>query len=60
MAARDPPRLGAYPGPPPRRHLVETAPVDRRLANRNLRTGFIAGALALIVFAASFAVGLVY
>lgn len=34
--------------------------VDRRLANRNLRTGFIAGALALIVFAASFAVGFVY
>jgi hypothetical protein len=34
--------------------------VDRRLANRNLRTGFIAGAIILIVFAASFAVGFVY
>lgn len=34
--------------------------MDRRLANRNLRTAFIAGALALIVFAASFAVGFVY
>jgi len=34
--------------------------VDRRLANRNMRTAFIAGALALIVFAASFVVGLVY
>jgi len=34
--------------------------VDRRLANRNLRTALIAGALALAVFAASFAVGLIY
>jgi hypothetical protein len=34
--------------------------VDRRLANRNLRTGFIAGALALIVFAASFGIGFIY
>jgi len=36
------------------------ASVDRRLANRNMRTAFIAGAIVLIVFAASFAVGLVY
>jgi hypothetical protein len=34
--------------------------VDRRLANRNLRTALIAGALALIVFAASFLAGFVY
>ena len=34
--------------------------VDRRLANRNIRTGLIAGAIALAVFAASFAVGFVY
>jgi len=34
--------------------------VDRRLANRNLRTALIAGALALAVFAASFVVGLIY
>jgi hypothetical protein len=34
--------------------------VDRRLANRNLRTALIAGAISLIVFAASFVVGFVY
>jgi hypothetical protein len=34
--------------------------LDRRLANRNLRTALIAGAIALIVFAASWVVGLVY
>jgi hypothetical protein len=34
--------------------------VDRRLANRNLRTALIAGLIALIVFAASFGVALVY
>jgi hypothetical protein len=34
--------------------------VDRRLANKNLRTGLIAGAISLIVFAASFFTGLVY
>jgi hypothetical protein len=40
--------------------LVETAPVDRRLASRNLRTALIAGAISLTVFAASWVVGLVY
>jgi len=35
-------------------------PVDRRLASRNIRTALIAGAIALAVFAASFAVGFVY
>ncbi len=34
--------------------------MDRRLANRNLRTALIAGAIALIVFATSFVVGFVY
>jgi hypothetical protein len=34
--------------------------VDRRLANRNLRTALIAGAISVIVFAASWVVGLVY
>lgn len=36
------------------------AAVDRRLANRNLRTALIAGAIILIVFAASFGVGFIY
>ena len=35
-------------------------PVDRRLAFKNLRTGLIAGAIAIIVFALSWVVGLVY
>jgi hypothetical protein len=34
--------------------------VDRRLANRNIRTGLIAGAISLIVLAAAFVVGFVY
>jgi hypothetical protein len=34
--------------------------VDRRLANKNIRTGLIAGAIALIVFALAWVVGLVY
>jgi hypothetical protein len=34
--------------------------VDRRLAHRNLRTGLIAGAVAIIVFALAWMVGLVY
>jgi hypothetical protein len=34
--------------------------MDRRLANRNLRTALIAGAISLVVFAASFAVAFVY
>ena len=39
---------------------AKTTPVDRRLANRNIRTGLIAGAVAVIVFALSWVVGLVY
>jgi hypothetical protein len=34
--------------------------VDRRLANKNIRTGLIAGAIVLIVFALSWVVGLMY
>ena len=36
------------------------AGMDRGLANRNLRTALIAGAIILIVFAASFGVGFIY
>jgi hypothetical protein len=34
--------------------------VDRRLAQKNIRTGLIAGAIILVVFALSWVVGLVY
>ena len=34
--------------------------MDRRLAYKNLRTAFIAGAIALVVFAAAFVSGLIY
>jgi hypothetical protein len=34
--------------------------VDRRLANKNLRTGLIAGAICVIMFGLSWVVGLVY
>ena len=34
--------------------------MDRRLALKNLRTGLIAGAIALVVFALSWIVALVY
>jgi hypothetical protein len=34
--------------------------VDRRLAYKNTRTALIAGAIALIIFALSWVVGLVY
>ena len=34
--------------------------MDRRLAYKNIRTGLIAGAIALIVFALAWFVGLVY
>jgi hypothetical protein len=34
--------------------------VDRRLAYKNMRTALIAGAIALIIFALSWVVGLVY
>ena len=34
--------------------------MDRRLANRNLRTALIAGTIIMIVFALSFVVGMIY
>ncbi len=34
--------------------------MDRQLANKNLRTGLIAGAISLVIFAASFFVGQIY
>ena len=40
--------------------LISTTRVDRRLANKNIRTGLIAGAISLIVFGASFFVGFIY
>ena len=40
--------------------VLKPPAVDRRLADKNLRTGLIAGAIALIVFALSWVVGLVY
>jgi hypothetical protein len=35
-------------------------PVDRRLAQKNLRTALIAGAVSLFVFAAAFVAAFVY
>jgi hypothetical protein len=34
--------------------------MDRRLATRNVRTGIIAGAVSLFMFAASFFAALIY
>jgi hypothetical protein len=34
--------------------------VDRRLAYKNIRTGLIAGSVAIIVFGLSWVVGLIY
>jgi len=34
--------------------------VDRRLANRNLRTALLAGTISLVVFTLSFFVGFIY
>jgi hypothetical protein len=41
-------------------HRVDCAPVDRRLAQKNLRTALIAGAICLFVFAAAFVAAAVY
>ena len=53
---------GAVPRYPVRIALLlkPPNPVDRRLAYKNLRTGLIAGAIVVIVFALSWVVGLVY
>ena len=40
--------------------LIDLSGMDRRLAYKNLRTGLIAGVIALVVFAVSWVVGLVY
>ena len=34
--------------------------MDRRLANKNLRTALVAGAISAVIFAASFFSGYVY
>lgn len=34
--------------------------MDRRLANKNIRTGLIAGAISMIIFGLAFFVGYVY
>jgi hypothetical protein len=47
-------------GSTPAGRLLKPGSVDRRLAYKNIRTGLIAGAIALIVFALSWVVGLVY
>ena len=47
-------------GSNPPGHLIQHARMDRRLAYKNIRTGLIAGAIALVVFALSWVVGLVY
>jgi hypothetical protein len=39
---------------------VDCRAVDRRLANKNLRTALIAGAVSVLVFAASWVAALVY
>jgi hypothetical protein len=41
-------------------HRVDCPAVDRRLANKNLRTALIAGAISLFVFAAAFFTAYVY
>ena len=48
------------PAPHVSPHLIGIPSVDRRLANKNLRTGLIAGAIIVVVFALSWVVGLVY
>ena len=39
---------------------VDCPPVDRRLAQKNIRTALIAGAICLFVFAAAWIAALVY
>ena len=42
------------------RILVQVRQVDRRLANKNIRTALIAGAISLVIFALSFFSGFIY
>ena len=44
----------------PAKLLLKPPIVDRRLAYKNLRTGLIAGAISIIIFASAWVVGLVY
>lgn len=43
-----------------RRDRVDCSRVDRRLAQKNLRTALIAGAISLFVFAMAFLAAFVY
>jgi hypothetical protein len=43
-----------------RAHSGTNRPVDRRLANKNIRTALIAGAISLVIFALSFFSGFIY
>jgi hypothetical protein len=45
---------------PTRADRVNCPAVDRRLAQKNLRTALIAGAVSLFVFAAAFVAAFVY
>jgi hypothetical protein len=61
VAGRGERRRGSHEHPARRQgDVVQDLPMDRRLAHKNLRTGFIAGAISLIIFAASFFVGQIY
>jgi len=39
---------------------LDSRPMDRRLARRNLRTGLITGVIALLMFALTFVAALLY
>ena len=54
------PRRALRRGSNPPGHLIQHARWTARLAYKNIRTGLIAGAIALVVFALSWVVGLVY
>lgn len=41
-------------------YLIQDSGVDRRLAQKNLRTGLVAAAIILVVFAAAFLTGYIY
>ena len=40
--------------------LLQNPRMDRRLAQRNLRTGLIAGAISLLIFGMAFVASLLY
>lgn len=41
-------------------YLIQDSGVDRRLAQKNLRTALVAAAIILVVFAAAFVTGYIY